>query len=199
MPSNLPGIKYPRKSGQEPFYLAGCPLEFDVLEFWQWFTSDLLSNTTRGFLAEFIVAKALGIGDDVANDWGGWDLDYKGLKIEVKTSAYIQSWYQEKLSQISFDIAPKTSWDSSTNEYDEEVKRHADVYVFCLLDHKDQNTIDLLNLDQWTFFVLETKVLNELSLSQKTITLSSLKNLGPVEVGYDGLKKAIDNLLITNK
>jgi len=38
-----------------------------------------------------------------------------GLRIEVKTSAYVQSWKQSKLSAISFDIAPKRGWDAATN------------------------------------------------------------------------------------
>ena len=32
-------------------------------EFWEWAYDDLLANTTRGVLAEYIVAKALGIRD----------------------------------------------------------------------------------------------------------------------------------------
>ena len=32
-------------------------------EFWEWAYDDLLTNTTRGVLAEYIVATALGIRD----------------------------------------------------------------------------------------------------------------------------------------
>ena len=32
----------------------------DELDFWRWGTSDLITNTTRGVLVEYIVARALG-------------------------------------------------------------------------------------------------------------------------------------------
>ena len=50
-----------RKSGAEPFHASGNNLGFDMQMFWQWAVSDLVSNTARGVLAEFLVARALGI------------------------------------------------------------------------------------------------------------------------------------------
>ena len=50
-----------RVQGDEAFYAAGGAQGFSVLDFWQWSMADLVSNTTRGVLAEFIVAQALGI------------------------------------------------------------------------------------------------------------------------------------------
>ena len=70
--------------------------------------------------------------------------------------------------------------------------RQADVYVFCLLKHKDQETINPLNLDQWVFYVLATKKLNESVGSQKTITLSSLEKLNPLKVVYGELSASIN-------
>ena len=78
-------------------------------------------------------------------------------------------------------------WDSEITE----TVRQADVYVFCLLQHKDQETIDPLNLDQWEFYVLATETLDVKLGSQKTITLSSLRQLNPITVQYEGLSAAI--------
>jgi len=51
----------------------------------------------------------------------------EGIKIEVKSAAYVQSWHQKKLSMISF-LTPRTrAWDSETNTQSVEVRRQADV------------------------------------------------------------------------
>ncbi len=49
------------KTGNESFSNNQKTLPFNVWDFWKWSVSDLLSNATRGRLAEFIVATALGI------------------------------------------------------------------------------------------------------------------------------------------
>jgi hypothetical protein len=60
--------------------------------------SDILTNTSRGIFAEFLVAKALGVVEGVRpTGWNDFDLSYDGWKIEVKASAYVQSWHQEAL------------------------------------------------------------------------------------------------------
>jgi len=50
-----------RKTGDESFKLANEITGIALLEFWQWSVSDLASNATRGRLAEFIIASALGL------------------------------------------------------------------------------------------------------------------------------------------
>ena len=73
-------------------------------------------------------------------------------------------------------------------------RRKSDVYIFCVLAHKDMATVNPLDLSQWDFYILETKVLNKELGEQKTITLSSLKRLEPKQVKYDGIAKAIKKL-----
>jgi diguanylate cyclase (GGDEF)-like protein len=87
-------------------------------------------------------------------------LSKEGISIEVKTSAYLQSWDQQSLSKISFDIQPIYGWDSVTNEYDAEKKRQSDVYVFCVLKHKDQATLNPLDLSQWDFYERSNRILH---------------------------------------
>lgn len=167
-----------------------------MLDFWQWSTSDVLSNSTRGRLAEFIVATALGVANKVRDEWDSYDLTTKdGIKVEIKTSAYLQSWHQDKLSSISFDIKPTIGWDGSTNRFEGERKRQSDVYVFCMLHHKDKKTVDPLDLDQWTFYISPTVVLDQNLGDQKRITLGRLLKLEPIECGYWGIKESlIDSL-----
>jgi hypothetical protein len=146
----------------------------------------MVSNTTRGRFAEFIVASALNIDLTTPRDeWSAWDLTSpEGIKIEVKSAAYLQSWSQSGLSKISFSIRPARAWDGNSGEFAEDPSRQADIYVFCLLKHQDKGTLDPLNLDQWEFYVVPTPTLNNYQRSSTSITLNSLSQLSsPVQYG----------------
>ena len=96
-------------NGNEPFTLHGSDTSILLQDFWRWAYSDLLNNTHRGVLAEFLVHSALEAKDVARADWLPFDLTSpSGLRIEVKSSAYLQAWTPEDVfSQISFDIAKK--------------------------------------------------------------------------------------------
>jgi hypothetical protein len=89
MNTNLDQLKTSPKTGDERFRANGKDLDYSLKDFWIWSVSDLVSNATRGRLAEFIVAKALGIATHVARDeWESFDLQTKKAeKIEVLVSA----------------------------------------------------------------------------------------------------------------
>jgi hypothetical protein len=187
-------IKLKRRNGDESFYDDGKPVGFGLLSFWQWSASDIVSNATRGVLAEFIVASAVGVAHKtVREEWADWDVKAPdGTLIEVKSAAYIQSWHQNRHSDICFGYAKSFGWDSKTNKQGTVKKRHSDVYVFALLGHKVQKTLDPLDLTQWEFFVVPTMKLDERKRSQTSITLKSLRELHGDSVSYSGLKKAIN-------
>ena len=188
----LPPLAVCRRTGEEPVRANGKPLPISLLDFWQWSTSDLVSNVTRGRLAEFIVAAALGVNvRGVRNEWDTFDLtDTSGLKIEVKSAAYVQSWGQARPSAITWRTPRTLAFDVATGGYGTESRRHADVYVFALLDHRDKITVDPLNTDQWCFFVLPTRVLDARPRSQQSITLASIKALAD-SVSYSALAAAL--------
>jgi len=122
----MPPAPKVRRTGDEPFHENGHSLGFDVREFWSWSSSDLLSNALRGRVAEFLVAKALGVADGVRNEWDAFDLTSKtGITVEVKSSAYLQSWAQRGPSVPSFGIAPTVAWSEVTNEYSGAARRQA--------------------------------------------------------------------------
>lgn len=111
MTARLPAIKVTRKSGKECF--QGMEDERTLKDFWAWAFSDLVSNTERGKLAEYIVATAMGCDEGTSPTWGSFDLlSPEGIKIEVKTSAYIQSWEQKKIFQnrIQYCRKPVLGW-----------------------------------------------------------------------------------------
>jgi len=189
----LPNTNPDKKSGKEAFQQDNKNLPFTLLNFWQWYVSDLLDNTTRGILAEFLVTKALGQTDNPRVEWDAYDVKTdNGVKVEVKSASFVQSWQQSDYSNISFNISPTKGWEADSNTYSEEKVRQADVYVFCLLHHKDQQTIDPLNLDQWTFYIISTEQLNKKVGEQKTISFSRLKNIGAEEVEFHQLKETIN-------
>ncbi|WP_224485417.1 hypothetical protein [Robertkochia aurantiaca] len=176
---HLPSIKAEQKTGEETATNNGQVLDWKIQDFWKWSSSDLLSNATRGILAEFIVRQALEIKEPlIRNEWDAYDLiTDKGLKIEVKSSAYIQSWEQDGFSRMSFSIKPSKAYNYKTKTYDEEVRRQADMYVFCLLAHKNQRTINPMALDQWVFYIVPTDTLNALLENRSQIGLSELEKL----------------------
>ena len=192
----LERIQVQRRNGSERFQSRGEALPADLTGYWQWSASDLLSNATRGILAEYIVALGLGLDvSGVRDEWAACDLlTADGVKIEVKSAAYIQSWHQKTYSNISFSIRESREWNPDTNELAAEVKRQADVYVFALLAHRDQATIDPLNLDQWRFYVAETSRINESLGSQATITLSSLEKLCGEGASFSELRERVDQV-----
>jgi hypothetical protein len=187
-------IEVKLKHGSEQFFESEeKPLNFRLSDFWRWSVSDLVSNATRGRLAEFIVANALEIDlkTAVRDEWAAFDLESpEGIKIEVKSAAYLQSWFQIKLSNICFSIKSSRHWNSSINQFSPTPVRQADVYIFCLLKHTDKSTIDPMKLEQWEFFVVPTEKLNNYPRGQTSITLPSLKTLAN-PVSYNMLKKTV--------
>src|ERR1035437_7915560 len=180
------------KSGQEHLTLKECNLNFSLLDFWRWSVSDMLSNATRGRFAEFIVATATKIDiTKCREEWSAFDLETpEGIKLEIKSAAYLQSWFQKALSKITFSTKAALYWDSDSNKLSKIASRHADVYVFCLLNHTNKETVEPLNLDHWEFYVLATRQLNEYKRSQHSITLKSLQAITN-SVNYSELRNEI--------
>ncbi|MDR2087686.1 MAG: hypothetical protein LBP72_11040 [Dysgonamonadaceae bacterium] len=170
----------------------GNSVGYNIIDFWRWGMSNLLNNTDRGALAEFIVATAIGLGNRPIDGWQEFDLTADGgrIKIEVKSASYIQAWKQSSFSTIRFSIKKTRRLCPDTNTYSGEPQRHSDLYVFCLLKHKDKETINPLELDQWEFYVVKTIVLDENYKGQASISLRGLQKLTEA-IPYNKLKSEI--------
>lgn len=128
-------------------------------------------------------------------EWDAFDVETRrGLKVEIKSSSYLQSWKQEQYSQITFGIQPTHGWNAKTNEYSSQKRRQSDIYVFCVLSEKDPQKVNPTNLEQWDFYILETRVLDDKLGEQKTLRLSSLLGLNPIKTDYLHLGEEIQNL-----
>jgi hypothetical protein len=118
-----------------------------------------------------------------------WEITRES-RIEVKSAAYLQSWYQKRPSRITFSTRRTLAWDPDTGEFGTVAQRHAQVYVFALLAHTDKPTVNPLELDQWRFYVLPTAVLDARTRSQDSITLKTLQEL-TIATGFSGLREAV--------
>jgi hypothetical protein len=165
-----------------------------VGDFWSWAYSDLVSNTVRPLFAEYLVGRCLGVVSEPRVEWDHVDFVYAGKKIEVKSSGYVQTWKQSKLSVISFDISSKEKpWIAESNTY-REAGRCADCYVFCVHKEREVATCCVTDISQWEFYVLPCSAIAMAFGNQRTVRMSRVQRLcSPMK--YEELKQAIDAVL----
>lgn len=181
---NYPAIKAQKLTAMRKI----CP-GVRVIDYWAWAHSDLVDNIERGIFAEFLVHTAMNEADTMRANWKSrYVISPEGISIKVKSSGYIQSWGHDELSPISFSI-----------ESSDERTIQSDVYVFCIHKHTQQDSLNILDMEQWTFFILPTAVLNDRVGKQKTITLNRLKSLGAVETDYYTLRETVIQAAQHNK
>ncbi len=186
----------PLDLGEEFFGVStGLLTTSTVGEFWKWAYSNIVDNTTRGVLAEFIVAKAIEADTQARNVWDTYDLiTPSGIKVEVKSSSYLQSWYQEKPSTVRFGISKTLEWLPESSEFAGPSRRHADVYVFCLISQLDKKMLNPLDLSQWEFFIVQTSDINTICGDRKSIGLHRVKDLSD-SYAVENLSAGIESLL----
>ena len=192
-----PAVKPVTLTGEEAF-TGMTSRRATVLNYWRWANSDLVGNVSRGILAEYLVALAVQATDEPRDPWAAFDVvTPSGITIEVKSAAYIQAWDQRALSRISF-LTRATEDPILTPGVTPVVSRRSQVWVFALLHHSEQETLNPLDVSQWTFWVVPTPWLNARERSQHSITLTSLKS-SPygVPVDFDHLAKAIAQVAAT--
>lgn len=181
-----------QKTGNEHFLFDGMPTGAILADFWRWQASDLLNNTLRGALAEFIVAKAIGIGTDSPRiDWEPYDLLFgERWRIEVKASAYTQSWSNSADTSLRFTVRPTRAW-TAKDGYADEILHQSDMYIFCVHAERDRAKADPLLLDQWEFYPVLTSELSAMLKDQKTAGLGTILRLCPEKYDFQSLRDAV--------
>lgn len=184
-------------TGDEQFKNVG-EKHFSVLEFWRYGFSSLNSNVLRGVLAEFIVENALKENSelDTRSPWGDYDVFYKGKKIEVKCCSYIQDWDQNKFSTIRWSGLKAKDLDYGNAELKRvnKVKPKAyksDIYILSVFKHQDHATLDILDMNQWEFYVLTKDEIQLIARGGDSVSLSRLVKNGVQSVDFRGLKESI--------
>lgn len=189
-------IPVTKLTGDEQFKNVGNN-NFSVLEFWRYGFSNLNSNVLRGALAEFIVENALRTDEEIGvrNPWGDSDvIAPDGKKIEVKCCSYIQDWDQNEFSRIVWSglKAKSLYWSSAVSEYPRaDADYKSDIYVLALFKHQDPVTLNILDMDQWCFWVLPKERVREITKSGNSVSLVKLQKLNIDPVDFSCLKNAI--------
>src|SRR5213596_2396370 len=75
IPTELRAKALVRRTGEEEFHENRVPIDATLLGYWQWSASDLLGNTERGRIAEYIVATAVGVDGGVRSGWEPYDVE----------------------------------------------------------------------------------------------------------------------------
>lgn len=192
-------VSVQKLTGQEVFHQTG-EKKFNVLEFWQYGFSNLNSNVLRGALAEFIVENALKNVKDITvrNPWGDYDVETPhGKTVEVKCCSYLQDWDQKELSKVIWSglKAKKLYWSSAVGEFPTSTPDYkSDIYVLALFKHQDPATLDILNMDQWHFYVLPRAQLKEVSKNGGSITIQRLEKHNVAPIRFEELGQRIGSL-----
>lgn len=189
------GALVPRlKCGDEPVLDENGTERGDLLGFWRWAYSQTLDNTLRGVLAEYIVGLALGVVDGLARtEWDAFDLvSPEGIRVEVKSSAHVQSWSQAKPSPLTFGVPQTNAWSHDVGGWGTGRLRQSQVYVFCAFTALDPASADPLDTRQWEFYVASTARIDAALGRQKSITLSELKRrVQPVQARFTELAQVV--------
>lgn len=184
-------------NGNETFKFIGKELGFNVMDYWRFQFSNLIDNL--GFVAEFLIAQSLHKNEpDNAMGWTLHDIDYRGKRIEVKATSYYQAFKKSHIiSEHRVFSIRKTHIEYQNSK--SPLARQNDIYIFCLDKGRTKETANPLNLENWDFYIVPTKVINEQFGDQKTLSLKRLIKIEKYGVGltYDKLKETI-NAIIDN-
>lgn len=183
----------PPLTGDEQFEGAGGAT---VTDFWRFAMNDLQMNNTRGYLAEFLVGRALG-SESNRVEWDPFDLLWhptpaEAVRIEVKSSAYLQSWQQRNLSRPLFSGLKGKVLNDDLSTYSADLDYHADIYVMCLNGQKDPTAFDPLDVSVWKYFVVPRPSLASSKLA--SVSLRWLDRHGYIPVTYDDLESEVNRV-----
>jgi hypothetical protein len=165
-----------------------------VIDFWRWALGDLRMNNARGYVAEYLVARALGDPTPLRVEWGSYDVQAQdGTLVEVKATGRLQSWALKKPSTPTWtftSVRADRTWSAAAGDYvavDPADRVH--VWVFALQTAVDPGRYDPLDTDQWEFRVVPHRRL--LACGQTSGRLSFFDRLDVAPVAYDALADAV--------
>jgi hypothetical protein len=102
------------------------------------------------------------------------------------------SWQKEVFAwnrRRQFSIRNAVFWNPATGAYEGEATRSAHVYVFCVHAEQEKSKANVLDVSTWDFYVVPTASLNQVFVTAKSLSLSSLARVA-VQCKWSGLKSA---------
>jgi hypothetical protein len=177
--------------------------DVSLMDFWKWGFSDLCDDDVKGFFAEWLVHKLLGIQSARRISWANSDvLTVEGVTLEVKATAFWQSWKWidgtgKQRTEPSF---PAT--DESKVRFGGLTARNADgvadsasartlkshLYVFAFQHETDYARWNAMDLSQWEFYIFPAVEIP--SLGGRSITLQKLRSRQSPMTAADFIKRA---------
>lgn len=158
-------------------------------------------NNARGYLVEFLVARALGDPRPLRVEWGPYDVQSAdGTLVEVKATGRLQSWSTGNCSMPSWrfkSVCAERLWSEERGEYvpvDPRTRVHA--WVFALHTTTDPADYDPLDLDQWEFRVIPHRELFD--AGQTSARPSFFERRGIRAVSYGELREAVADARLRN-
>lgn len=174
---------------------AELPADVGMVDFWRWAFSDLLEDTLKGLFAEWLVGHLLSLPLPHGGrpGYGNFDLrSPRGLSIEVKSTAYWQSWkirthegtlqpevevekWRPEEANIRFARLKAGDASGHKGARGAPATYKSDAYIFCFQKERDRRRWDAFDLDQWEFYFLSRAELAATGLS--SLTLKRLRTL----------------------
>ena len=160
-----------------------------------WRLANLLDNTERGIVGEYLVGTALGCPGEGHRNWLPYDLhSADGTAIEVKSAGRLQAWGDGAPQSPTFSVGRATRWwDHEHGCYrGEEKQRWSRVMVFALHDWTDRGTAHPLDEKQWRFWVVPTSAIAaEFGGREGRAGIARLERMGAVSCIWDELPTAV--------
>ena len=176
-------------TGEEVF----TGLDATVLDFWKFSMGNLLTNNTRGYLAEFLVAQAVS-SPRGRIEWDDYDVvTPTDVTVEVKAGAYVQAWERTSKAApvISFSGLRGRAWNAALGGGSPEASYKAQAYVFCVVTARSVEEYQPRDLRQWAFYVLPRSSIA--ATGQNSMRLSTVERLAGPSIGFDELSRAIED------
>jgi hypothetical protein len=167
-------------SHKEQFLYDENDIDLTVNNPSKWTYCDLLGNTQRAMLAEYIVASSLHRAESSTKLTNRpfellATISNKPMRIGIRYASYLQSAEAEHPDHISFNMNAESG---------------CDLYIFCLYKALTREA-NPLNLNLWDFFVATA---SDISNRNQKLTLSSLMKIASMSCTHNGLYKAINNI-----
>jgi hypothetical protein len=166
-------------------------VQASLTDFWKWAMADLCDDDVKGWFAEWLVLKLLGIESRRRVSWANSDVvTESGVRIEVKATAYWQSWkvldeFGKPKAERSHQDGPDSSIrfrglrardSSGVTDMAKDRALKSDLYVFAFQHERDIVKWNAMDLSQWEFYVLTSVEVASITPA-RTVSLARLRSV----------------------
>jgi hypothetical protein len=194
-------------SANDQLINSNLSLEGTLTDFLVWAYSDLCDDANKGVFAEWLVAKILDIPTQRRYLWANSDLlSREGIKIEVKASAYWQSWKaldpdgsHKDLSKVVMQPDSKIRFsnlitkDTIYNSIESAASLKSDLYCFCFHNEKNYQQWNAMDIEKWEFYLVKAEAIKTKSVSLKWLKDNKFGPYSPSELrdAFDEIRRAL--------